>query len=417
MAQRKKKPSGHQLQTIAQAHHKNEFLRKLKYTINSCVGEDIYSLIPTLILNNLYTLRHHSLLIIPAEGHSVRNEILSNAKRLLVPQIKLDRFVLPQNGSKTTLEDYLTVCLTIRSLFHSIEENQFHNANKIKLALAAFCEDEETYVQFFTYLSSLLQVMGNIESRIGGSLYWFKHEFKGDADFKSGVYNAVIIHKYDAESIHVRINDAVRPVIRLGWPCSQNGIEWVTISPSLLNLQGQSSDKPMKVYIQSHAIHRFTERIDSLHLAVSHSDIFNSFRNPIICCDSHHNLLIEYRISEIKAGYFRIEVVDKIIVVKTFLFLTQSGTPEGDLLGKNTGLNMLDKKYLAIDKLSTFMSSDIDKNEQINKIFSDAGCQSLLELYDKIDQLCTKRSNQSMSMLMLDYLGYVNNPMIEVIPE
>ena len=150
---------------------------------------------------------------------------------------------------------------------------------------------------------------------------------------------------------------------------------------------------------------------------ISHSDIFNSFRNPIICCDSHHNLLIEYRISEIKAGYFRIEVVDKIIVVKTFLFLTQSGTPEGDLLGKNTGLNMLDKKYLAIDKLSTFMSSDIDKNEQINKIFSDAGCQSLLELYDKIDQLCTKRSNQSMSMLMLDYLGYVNNPMIEVIPE
>lgn len=417
MAQRKKKPSGHQLQAIANAQHKNEFMRKLKFTINSCSGEDIYSLIPPLILNNLYKLRHHSLLIIPAEGHSVHPEIVSNAKRLLLPQIKLDKFVLPQNNTKTTLEDYITVCLTIRSLFNSIDGDNFLNANKIKLAIAAIHNDDETYKKFFTYLSSLLQVMGNIESRIGGTLYWFKHEFKSDADFTNGVYNAVIIHKYEGESIHVSINDTVRPVIRLGWPYSQDGIEWVTLKPSQLNIQSQSSDKPMKVYIQAHAIHRFTERIDSIHLAVSHSDIFISFRNPIICYDSHHNLLIEYRISEIKAGYFRIDIVDKIIVVKTFLFLTQSGTPEGDLLGKKTGLKMLDKKYLAIDKLSTFMSSEINKNEQINKIFSDAGCQSLLELYEKIDQLCTKQSKQSTCTLMLDYLGYINTPIPEAISE
>ncbi len=415
MAQRKKKPSGHQLQQIANAHHKNEFLRKLKYTINSCCGEDIFGLIPTLVQNNLYLLRYHSLLIFPADGHILHNDILGNAKRLLIKQIKLDKFILPQNGTETTLEDYITVCLTIKLLYQLIRKGQFRNADKIKEALAAFNDDEETSKLFFTHLSHLFQTMGNIESSIGGTLYWFKHEFKRYTNLSNGIYNAVLIHKYEAESIHVRINDALRPVFRLGWPFAQQGIEWVTIKPSLLNIKIPGSDKPMKVYIQSHAILRFTERIDSINLAVSHFDIFNSFRNPIISYDNHHNLLVEYRISDIKAGYFRIDVVGEIIVVRTFLFLTQCGTPEGDLLGKNTGLKMLDKKYLAIDKLSTFMSSDIGRNEQINRIFSDSGCKSLINLYENVVDICTKRSTQATSELMLDYLEYRNNPIPEAV--
>ncbi len=106
-----------------------------------------------------------------------------------------------------------------------------------------------------------------------------------------------------------------------------------------------------------------------------------------------------------KAGYFRFDVVGNIIVVKTFLFLTNSGTPEGDLLAKNTGLKVLDMKYLTIDKLSTFMSSDIANNVQINKIFTDAGCQSLFELYAKVADICTKHSNQTPFARMLDYIG------------
>ena len=46
MAQHKKKPTGYQIEAVAKAHHKNEFLRKLKIFVNNCCNEDIFTLIP-----------------------------------------------------------------------------------------------------------------------------------------------------------------------------------------------------------------------------------------------------------------------------------------------------------------------------------------------------------------------------------
>ena len=96
--------------------------------------------------------------------------------------------------------------------------------------------------------------------------------------------------------------------------------------------------------------------------------------------------------------------IEGVIVVRTFLFVTNNGTPEGQLLEKNTGLQKLDKKYLAIDKLSTFMTSDLDKNEEVLRIFKASGCQCLLDLYEKMKPLISKHANQFDSNLMLNYL-------------
>ena len=51
------------------------------------------------------------------------------------------------------------------------------------------------------------------------------------------------------------------------------------------------------------------------------------------------------------------DIIEGKIVIRTFLFVTNNGTPEGKKLAQITGLQKLDKKYLALDKLSTFMTS------------------------------------------------------------
>jgi hypothetical protein len=107
-----------------------------------------------------------------------------------------------------------------------------------------------------------------------------------------------------------------------------------------------------------------------------------------------------------KAGYFRVDVIDGKIVIRTFLFVTNNGTPEGQRLGKITGLQKLDKKYLAIDKLSTFMTSDIGQNENIKKIFIDSGCQCLLDLYEQSHSLATNTPKRFDSELMLKYIDF-----------
>jgi hypothetical protein len=195
-----------------------------------------------------------------------------------------------------------------------------------------------------------------------------------------------------------------------------NGFQWATIKTSLLTNKVPLNDNPMNIYIQAHALLRLSERVDCLMTNILHINLYLSFREPKICFDSHHNLLIEYRIYGTKTGYFRIDIVDNIVVVRTFLFLTQSGTPEGELLGKNTGLKMLDKKYLVIDKLSTFISSDICTNQQLKKIFCDSGCQSLFDLHDKNDGLYRKIPSKPTSEFMLAYLGWKNAVVPEAVP-
>jgi hypothetical protein len=191
----------------------------------------------------------------------------------------------------------------------------------------------------------------------------------------------------------------------LSWAYASTGIEYTTIRPSVLKLKSPIANHPMKVYVQSHALIRLRERIDCVTTSILHLNMYESFKNPKVSYDNNKNLLIEYRIFGTKAGYFRIDVVKGIVAVRTFLFLTNNGTHESHLLWRNTGLQKLDKKYLALDRLSNFMSSDIGNNDQIRKIFKDADCQSLLELYEKINKVCTKRPSQSTSNLMLEYLG------------
>lgn len=132
--------------------------------------------------------------------------------------------------------------------------------------------------------------------------------------------------------------------------------------------------------------------------------MYDSLLNPKIAYDNNHNLLVEYRFFGTKAGYFRADIVNGIILLRTFLFVTNNGTPEGQLLEKNTGLQKLDKKYLTIDKLSTFMNSDLDKNEEVQKIFKNSGCQCLVDLFNTMKPLLTKKENGFNFDMMLSYI-------------
>jgi hypothetical protein len=73
-----------------------------------------------------------------------------------------------------------------------------------------------------------------------------------------------------------------------------------------------------------------------------------------------------------------------VLLLKTFLFITCDGTPEGDKLRKILGLSKWDKKYLAIDRLSSFLNSDIQENAGLCEIFKEADCGQLLSITDKL---------------------------------
>ncbi len=417
MAQRKKKPSGHQLESIARAHHKNEFLRKLKHFVNSCSGEEVFSLIPQTILDRIYIIRCHSLSVFPAKGNAIPNNLLNELRHILSAWLKKETLVLSKFNQSISIDDFLTVGLTTFYMGQIFTKEDFANAPRIKAALSNFCNDPEPYEEYNSRLTAIFTTISSCLSNIGDYFYWMNYEIDMAEDGLSGVCNRVEIHKDIHQCRQFILNGKRRPAVRLGWAHPCTGLQWTALNPKLFGVEHFLPDKPIPVYVQSHALIRLSERMDSIIPSLAQFNMFLSFQNPHISYDSYHNLLIEYQIFGIKAGYFRVDLVNGIAVVRTFLFLTQSGTPEGNLLWKNTGLQKLDTKFLALDRLSSFMTSDVGGNLQIRKIFQDSGCQSLLEFYKGGDTFSGKYPSHFTSTLILDYLGYSETPVLEEVIE
>ncbi len=78
-------------------------------------------------------------------------------------------------------------------------------------------------------------------------------------------------------------------------------------------------------------------------------------------------------------GYLVAEIQEGNVFIRTYLFIANEGTPEGNLLKAKTGLGKLDIAYLKINKLSTYMNSDIATNPEVKKIFIEARCTALFD--------------------------------------
>lgn len=156
-------------------------------------------------------------------------------------------------------------------------------------------------------------------------------------------------------------------------------MDWVVIKP---HQKGITKDAAIPVFIQKHALQRLEERTDLLPGTLQFS-VYDSIQKLEYIKDKGGRLMISYFYFFRKIGYLVASVVDNRLLIHTFLFITNNGTPEGIKLTQLTGLQKVDKKYLAIDRLSTFLSYRINENEFVKNIFEKAGCGHLVNIENK----------------------------------
>ena len=385
-------------------HHRNEFIQKLRNIINIINGKEVSSTIPQTIFDKLYLNRLHSLKIIVPSQYTVPSGILNEARKILSAWTKSEKIIIVPDKLEVTFDEFYTVVLTVSINLDTFLNDELSTLHPLKEKLIKFNLDlESTFSMANNRIYNTLLTVTFYYNDLRENLYWLNHEMNPTPGLEEGITNYISFKSYKVESSSVKINDKHRQVIRLGYTFPNFGIDWITIIPSDLNIDNPGI--PLDVYIQTHALHRLSERIDCYPTGSIHYQMFMSFKFPKVFYDNNHNILIEYRYFGMKAGYFRADISEGKLVIRTFLFVTNNGTPEGQKLQNITGLQKLDKKYLAIDKLSTFMTSDIGNNEKVRKIFIAAGCQCLLDLYEKSNHISTNSSNHFDADMMLKYIG------------
>lgn len=200
----------------------------------------------------------------------------------------------------------------------------------------------------------------------------------------------------------VTIEGKKREVYQMGFPEFDKGVRWTTVASERLGFaHGQS----YPCYIQQHAIKRLVERIGILSESVTVFQACLSLEQGRVLripgSDAYH---IEFKILNLKLGYLVAILVDDILVVKTFIFITQSGSPEGKRIETTTGIKKDDKDFIGMGTLKGFLSEDVAKNTKMTLLLEKVGCTDLLKAYEVFSQKVNIKGMQATGKIITQYL-------------
>jgi hypothetical protein len=178
---------------------------------------------------------------------------------------------------------------------------------------------------------------------------------------------------------------------------------WIRWGPSVVGWP--EAFPAFNVYVQEHAMLRTFERLSTPKLAAFHAHNFMvlSLAKPeVVKRDPGGTVWIAVNAYERgRVGYLLADVVEQKVLVRTFLFLTMEGTPEGTKLRERLRADRRDIEVLRLDQLSTFVSTDVRNDPYLSGILRDCGCGHLLDLHD---QWGREDAGQGQALFMRRYL-------------
>jgi hypothetical protein len=151
------------------------------------------------------------------------------------------------------------------------------------------------------------------------------------------------------------------------WNCRRYGIE------------GPNVDLP--VLISEHAIKRLHERLPLYDYNwVLHQLMVESLDRPVFLRQDVDEYLVETRMGRRRVGYFVAKILPHSVLIKTFLFLTMNGTPEGNALRSKIGLSRDKIEEYKLDNFFTLIGSDIVDDPFWSRMMHECGCGHLITM-------------------------------------
>jgi hypothetical protein len=380
------------LQARLKIAHRKKFFANLKMVCNLYAGYDLFSKLPPFCLERIYAVRLRGLILLPTEGTVAPPEVLKQMTEWL--KIMMDLFIieLPNERGKIPLKVQLEEGFSLTLQIDKVKDEGNAAVQEAKEVLSYYKENEY-FGLVLGKVYELMNAMAVLFTNLDSGLAQFTHTFKLIHDVKNVFY----MRHIEPTRKHFVVEGHARPAVRIGWAYS-NLLDWADIKPSQLGLSS-NNDEPMPVFIQSHALMRLTERM-GLTIGMMHFAAFHSIKQCQYHRDERGRILIAYNYFNKKTGYLVCSVEQDCVLVHTFLFLTNNGTPEGKKLFDLTGLQIMDKKYLAIDRLETLLSYSIEENELVKTIFMQADCGHLFSL--KKEFIGERHTNSA--TIIADYL-------------
>jgi len=354
------------------------FYQRIHTLCDTFAGPGYFDKLPPIIVEHMFVNRYPALKAKAVPDSTIPKTKVVQFNKLMNKFIS-DRSIILDNGGEILLSWYLSEGLILINYVEQIIEANVPCAAEFKEAFKPYFPGTEVHRLVEDMLVELVYdttiFLSNLNSTILsadiGMTAWFDRESQS---------NDVYIQEGRPEKAKVTIDGESRSIIPLSWLDGE--MNWIDtrVKPSLLGFKTGSLDIPLQVYIQSHALNKLQERID-ITPGIMHYMAFLVLHQPVIEHVKYERAtLVSYYLSDQKIGYLLISLEETKLIIRTFLFLTNDGTPEGKKLNQLLSLDKQDKKHLMIDTLPAINAYHLDKNEHLSKLFIKAGCGSMLNL-------------------------------------
>ena len=265
---------------------------------------------------------------------------------------------------KLTFYDYLTMGTQFGTFCSATyEEKQYCEQAEVYKTIAEQVnklEDFGEHTLMRQYLEFLRELLGHL-SQFNYRMYGF------DLIFKQTRTRVLLAHYIQITSIECEkktfiFHDKKRPAFRLIMPnFIESEVHHVNIRINRI-FENSAPDKLLKLYIQSHALLRMKERMDTLtiyekNMYLIHAVLFgekiriSSGREAFEMLDDAHHII----------AYLPFTVQDDCVVILTVLPVTDPLTPIGKKLCETLGVTKAELEVCGMDKLSYFLRTDFDK--------------------------------------------------------
>lgn len=400
-----------------EAHYKNIYCKKVFEIAKALCSDDSYKYLTPKMLERVYQCRIRTIKFIADDDVYYSSKDLQSFKEILIRELRARKIIFEGKDYTIDVYEMLGPCLALWCyLRNTLNENQ-PNSEKIKTGFKDFMESEDIFNDPYKVVGEVTDFIGWQLTSLDKKIISIKISIKMH-ESNTFIFMECRISGHKPEVINPTFDNNTRPAFRVGL-AFDGGNGWFDIKAGALELPYIKPDIRIPVYIQHHAMKRLAERLDCVNSMMVLISLVDSICEPK-CIHHKGRKLLEFKYLEKVVGYLVVELYHRAVVIRTFLLLTHASTPESEKLQQIIGLEKQDITYLNLDRLSTFVHSDLRENTLLRDIFTRAGCKALLEVekhdFDKKCIVTNSALIESYFSKYREYTQHINLSEIELLP-
>jgi hypothetical protein len=294
---------------------RKQFLKSLQNMMEVLGIGNLYTIIPHAQKKLLAKTRFRNFRVEAEEGAAVNKKDLRFIKEIISLYLKNVGVAFGPDEQMIYLHEFFTAGYTFMAHFKDIDESSFEGADELK---AAALEFERYFYQednpFNKHLLNLIRCMLLFTSRPDRCIYLINlgaiPVYSGNKPV--GLSVCIYIRSQKPVKSQVTLEEKKRITYRFGVPdCAGEGITWVTLPRDYLLNKYAIKHKPLDLYIQSHALHRFDERTRGLGPeGILRLSLNDSLEFPTIVEYKDGKGLLAFTYEEKRFGYFAFTFID-----------------------------------------------------------------------------------------------------------